>query len=84
MIDRYFEFVKGNGYFERKRHEQARYWMYETINERLRSAFYDNAEVEAMLADRERRVLDNRLSSFIAAREVLNFYFDNVAGKKRD
>lgn len=82
MIDRYFEFVKGNGYFERKRQEQARYWMYETINERLRSAFYDNPQVESMLADRERLVLDNRQSSFIAAREVLNFYFDNLAGSK--
>ena len=25
MIDRYFKFVKDNGYFERKRQEQARY-----------------------------------------------------------
>lgn len=83
MIDRYFDFVKSNGYFERKRHEQARYWMYETINERLRSAFYDNPEVASMLADRERLVLDNRLSSFIAAREVLNFYFDRVTVKKK-
>lgn len=82
MIDRYFDFVKSNGYFERKRHEQARYWMYETINERLRSAFYDNPEISSMLADRERLVLDNRLSSFIAAREVLNFYFNEVAARK--
>jgi LAO/AO transport system kinase len=79
MIDRYFAFVKANGYFERKRHQQARYWMYETINERLRSAFYDNPEIAEMLADRERRVLDNRLSSFIAAREVLNHYFSTTA-----
>ena len=75
MIDRYFEYVKGNGYFDRRRREQARYWMYETINEQLRNRFYNNPEIESMLADREAAVLDNRLSSFIAARDVLEYYY---------
>ncbi len=39
MIDRYFAFVKANGYFDAKRREQARWWMYETINEQLREHF---------------------------------------------
>lgn len=75
MIDRYFDFVKANGYFERKRNQQARYWMYETIDNRLRQHFYDDPDIAAMLAERERLVLSNRLSSFIAARDVLDFYF---------
>ncbi len=75
MIDRYFEFVESNGYFERKRSEQARYWMYETINEQLRAHFYNNPDVERMLAEREVRVLNNTQSSFTAARDILNFYF---------
>lgn len=75
MIDRYFDFVESNGYFERKRSEQARYWMYETINEQLRAHFYNNKEVERMLAEREVRVLNNTQSSFTAARDILNFYF---------
>ncbi len=81
MIDRYFAFIKENGYFERKRQEQARYWMYETINEQLRNNFYNNSDVEMMLADKERRVLDNRQSSFTAARDVLDFYFRKMSGK---
>ena len=76
MIDRYFAFVKKNGYFERKRTQQARYWMYETINEQLRQHFYSNPGVQELLDANERLVLDNRLSSFIAARNVLDFYFD--------
>ncbi|MDE7375720.1 MAG: methylmalonyl Co-A mutase-associated GTPase MeaB, partial [Muribaculaceae bacterium] len=76
MIDRYFEFVKSNGYFEQRRREQARYWMYETINEQLRSHFYNNPDIQDMLADKERLVLDNQLSSFIAARDVTDFYFN--------
>ena len=75
MIDRYFAYVKANGYFERKRLEQARYWMRETIDEQLRRHFYDNPRIAAMLADKEQRVLANRQSSFTAARDVLDAYF---------
>lgn len=78
MVDRYFEFVEANGYFERKRSEQARYWMYETINEQLRAHFYNNPEVEKMLAEREVRVLNNTQSSFTAARDILDYYFSST------
>ena len=50
--------------------------MYESIDEALRSRFYNDPDIREMLADNERRVLDNRLSSFIAARNVLDFYFN--------
>ncbi len=82
MIDRYFDFVKGNGYFERKRQQQARYWMYESIDEQLRNHFYRNPEVEKMLEEKESAVLGNRLSSFIAARDVLDYYFKNQHTKR--
>lgn len=76
MIDRYFDFVTANGYFERKRMEQARYWMYETIDNRLRSNFYNDPEIARMLEEREVQVLSNRLSSFTAARDILDYYFN--------
>jgi LAO/AO transport system kinase len=82
MIDRYFDFVKGNGYFEQKRREQARYWMYESINEHLRSNFYNNPEIEHMLQANEADVLANRRSSFIAARDVLDYYFKSLKGNQ--
>ena len=78
MIDRYFKFVKENGYFELKRQQQARYWMRETIDSRLRNNFYNNPEVEQRLAALENEVLANRLSSFIAAGKILDFYFGNI------
>jgi LAO/AO transport system kinase len=77
MIDRYFDFVIENGYFEEKRRQQARYWMYETIDEQLRAHFYQNPDIEALLKDKETQVLANRLSSFIGARDVLDFYFSS-------
>lgn len=75
MIDRYFTFVKENGYFDERRIRQARYWMFESINEQLRNHFYNDPEIDAMLKLTEAKVLDNKLSSFIAARDVLDYYF---------
>lgn len=77
MIDRYVAFTKANGYFDERRRSQARYWMYETIDEQLRKHFYNNPDVDAMLADAERDVLASRRSSFAAASQVLDFYFKN-------
>ncbi len=78
MIDRYFDFVKENGHFERRRQQQARYWMFETIDEKLRNNFYNNPDVATLLVEKERRVLNNQQSSFTAARDVLDFYFKTL------
>ena len=78
MIDRYFAYVKENGYFERKRNEQARYWMYETIDEQLRRNFYSRPDIEQLLKEKEARVLANQQTSFTAARAVLTHYYDTL------
>lgn len=79
MIDRYFDFVKANGYFERRRADQARYWMFETINETLRSHFFNNPTVKSHLAENEAAVLANRMTPFMAASSVLDSYYNNLA-----
>lgn len=76
MIDRYFAFVDASGYFKTKRSEQARYWMYETIDEKLRNNFYNDPLIAARLTQAEADVLANRRSSFTAAAEVLDLYFN--------
>lgn len=76
MIDRYFDYVRKTGYFEQKRNEQSKYWMIETIDEQLRAHFYHTPEVKALLEQKELRVLNNEQSSFTAAKDVLDFYFD--------
>lgn len=78
MIDRYFKYVKETGFFERKRNEQAKYWMLESINESLRQNFYQMPEVAALLEQKEMRVLNNEQSSFTAAKEALDFYFSKL------
>ena len=75
MIFEYVDFVKGNGYFEHRRAEQAKYWMYESINEQLRNGFYNNETIAALLPRAERAVLDGQQTSFIAAKHLLDTYF---------
>lgn len=74
MIDAYISFTKGNGYFERKRNEQAQYWMYETIHDMLRNSFYHHPEVERLLPLMEQKVLQNEVSSFVAAKVLMDAF----------
>lgn len=75
MVERYIDFVKINGFLDHNRNNQSKYWMYETINEQLKSNFYQNPEIESMLIQSEKKVLSNELSSFIAAKKLLEIYF---------
>jgi LAO/AO transport system kinase len=75
MIYEYIAFVKDNGYFEYRRNEQAKYWMYESINEHLRMNFYNNPLIQQQLTEAERVVLDGQKTSFVAAQELLDKYY---------
>lgn len=78
MIYDYIAFVKHNGYFEYRRREQAKYWMYEAINEHLRDSFYNNAKIADMLPRKEQAVLSGALTSFMAAKQLLDAYFTEM------
>jgi len=75
MIYEYIDFVKGNGYFDHRRNEQSKYWMYESINEHLRNNFYNNPVIKKMLEEKEHQVLNADLTSFVAAKKLLDTYF---------
>ncbi|MEG1621791.1 MAG: methylmalonyl Co-A mutase-associated GTPase MeaB [Alistipes sp.] len=74
-VEDFLEYTEGNGYFHHNRNRQNKYWMYETINETLKNSFYQNESVEAKVASYEKRVLSDKISSFIAAKELLDLYF---------
>ena len=79
-VEEFLDHIEKNGYYTSNRNRQNKYWMYESINEALKSSFYRDPEVAERIADIEQRVLDAKLSSFIAAKELLDIYFGN--GKK--
>ena len=76
MIYEYIDFVKANGYFDYRRNEQSKYWMYESINEHLRLNFYNNPLIKSQLSSAEQTVLAGQKTSFIAAQDLLDEYFD--------
>lgn len=78
MVNEYVAFTKKNGYFDYKRNEQAKYWMYESINDSLRDKFYTNPEVEKMLQPTERQVLNDEISSFVAAKRMIDLFLKNI------
>ena len=74
MVFEYIDFVKKNGYFDHRRNEQAKYWMYESINEALRDNFYNNSTIASLLSLKENQVLNGEVTSFEAARQLLEVY----------
>jgi LAO/AO transport system kinase len=78
MIYEYMDFVKANGYFTYRRNEQSKYWMYESINEQLRDNFYHNPIIKEMLREKEHQVLNADLTSFVAAKKLLDAYFNEL------
>jgi len=73
-IDEYLGHVKNNGYFQHRRNEQSKFWMYETIDEHLRNNFYQDEQIKTLMEESEKRVLKEEISSFVAAKKLLDLY----------
>jgi LAO/AO transport system kinase len=80
-ISDYFNATKGNGYFEAHRHQQNAYWLTETINEQLKTGFYNRPEIKALLDENKLLVQQNLLSPFAAAQQLLEVYFLGKTGR---
>ncbi len=74
-VEEFLDHIEKNGYYDTNRNRQNKYWMYESINEALKSSFYRNPAVAERIIEIERRVLEAKQSSFIAAKELLDIYF---------
>ena len=75
-ISKYLELVKTNQYFEHKRKEQNQYWMLETINEQLKTNFYNHPEIMTLLDENKKAVANDEISPFAAAQILLKKYFE--------
>lgn len=69
--------TRDSGYFKDRRGEQSKYWMFETINEKLSSSFYSNSKIGSLIETLETDVRDNKVSSYQAADKLLELYFNN-------
>ena len=71
IIESYLELTKNNSYFNKKRSEQNKYWLLETINRRLKDQFYTNPEVKTELQKYLKLLDENQISPFEAAHHLL-------------
>lgn len=83
MVFDYIDKVKANGYFQYRRNEQSKYWMYESVNEHLKNDFYYNERIKSMLKSTELDVLGGKITSFIAAKKLLDTYYDDLRSERK-
>ncbi len=74
-ILRFIALTKNNNSFYEKRQEQNQYWMLETINEQLKSNFFNHPNIIKLLEENKKAVQNNEISPFAAAQLLLKKYF---------
>jgi LAO/AO transport system kinase len=77
IIEEYMRHTKAKGYFEQNRKEQASYWLDESINQELHRAFYEDPALKNEMENFRRKVQEGRLSSYKAARDLMQIFLDN-------
>ena len=70
----FFELTSQNGFLEKKRLEQAKYWMHESIKEKLLNNLYQNPKHQKLIKKMEEDILKNKLSPFTAADQIFRMY----------
>ncbi len=74
IIQDYLKLVKENGFFEQNRNKQNSFWLYETINQRLKDHFYQNPFIKKQLQLEINRISENKTTPFEVADELLELY----------
>lgn len=77
----YVEHVKASGYFLENRNQQAKSWMYEMIDSKLKQLFYENQEIKEGMTLMEQDILNNEKTSFQAANLLIEKYLEKYASK---
>ena len=72
MITEFDVTVKENKHFYQKRRQQNRFWLLQTINEHLKSRFYNNPEIKKELQNQMDAVEKNETTPFAAASYLLS------------
>lgn len=70
----YVKSTKDSGYFQNRRLSQSKYWMFQSITESLKDDLFNNQRVQNVLQQAQNDVLNDRISSFAAAKKVMEFY----------
>lgn len=72
ILENFVSHTKSNNFFEKKRKEQLKYRMLETINEELKKRFLENSKVQEQLKEMETEVENGNISPYFAAKLILD------------
>lgn len=73
-VETYWEYTTDSGFFDEQRRRQAKHWMYQTVEQRLKDDFFSSTAVDAIRTETEEAVLKGELSSVAAAEKLLEAY----------
>lgn len=76
LFEEYTALTKKNEYFELNRQEQNKFWLLQTINENLKSRFYQHPEIKKALKKQLTAIEKKETSPFTAAKYLLNLWDD--------
>ncbi len=71
LIQKYITITSENGFFEENRRKQNKFWLLQTIEEQLKSSFYNHPKVKAQLDAQIEAVQKHKITPFAAARYLL-------------
>jgi len=71
IILEYIEVTTKNNFFSQKRHEQNKFWLIQTIEDQLKSDFFNTPKIKKELAHQMQLIENNQTSPFAAADYLL-------------
>ena len=71
LIETYISEAKNNTFFEQKRNEQNKFWLLQTIDDRLKSDFYNASEIKKELSNQLALIESGKTTPFAAAELLL-------------
>ncbi len=74
VILEYANLTKKSEFFQQKRNDQAKFRMHEAISEKLLQLFYNDKRICYKITEVEQKVLNNQISSYHAAKILLDEY----------
>ena len=80
IIQSFVNQTKINGWFEKKRHTQDKFWFTETLKELILNQFFNDTKIGEKIDTIESQIIEGKISSFQAAEELFKQYIDNQNG----
>ena len=71
IILEYIHLTSKNNYFNQKRNEQNKYWLIQTIEEQLKSEFFNTPKIKKALSEQLKLIENNKTTPFAAADYLL-------------